>query len=412
MRQLSIALAAALLAAAGCSTSPDPVLIGAVYPTGGSQGAGGLQELRGVQLAVRLANSGGGLDGRPFQLVESPADAAEAAPGAVESVVSRGASVVLGSYGSTISAPAAETSAGLDAVFWETGAVGEIDEDARPGERFFRVVSPGTSLGVAAVGFVEDTLLPKMEVRDDLRYAVVYVDDAYGRTIGHGALAEIERRGLGDALDIPYRLDDVDFDALAQRLLRARTDVLVVAAYLEDGIEMRRAVLRADVPLVASIGTSSSYCMHAFGVALGEDAIGLFASDKPDGETLDPAALTPEAGDALRWATETYERENHHAMTAAALSGFASAWALFTQVLPRAASLAPDDIAEAATAVRLPEGGLPNGSGLQLMPPGGPAAGTNARATSVIWEWVELETRAIVWPPELASSPVLVHDIS
>ncbi|HEX9823331.1 MAG TPA: ABC transporter substrate-binding protein, partial [Actinomycetota bacterium] len=291
MRRLSIALAAALLAAAGCSTSPDPVLIGAVYPTGGSQGAGGIQELRGVRLAARLANSRGGLDGRPFQLVESPAGAAEAAPGAVESVVSRGASVVLGSYGSTISAPAAETSAGLDAVFWETGAVGEIDEDARPGERFFRVVSPGTSLGVAAVGFVEDTLLPKMEVPDDLRYAVVYVDDAYGRTIGHGALAEIGRRGLGEALDMPYRLDDVDFDAVARRLLRARTDVLVVAAYLEDGIEMRRAVLRAGVPLVASIGTSSSYCMHAFGVALGEDAVGLFASDKPDGETLDPAAL-------------------------------------------------------------------------------------------------------------------------
>ena len=43
-----------------------------------------------------------------------------------------------------------------------------------------------------------------------------------------------------------------------------------------------RAGPRARAPACANIGSSSSYCMPAFGRRLGADAVGLFASDKPD----------------------------------------------------------------------------------------------------------------------------------
>ena len=54
----------------------------------------------------------------------------------------------------------------------------------------------------------------------------------------------------------------------------------------------------------------------------------------------------------------------------------------------------------------LPEGALPNGSGLAFGPPGTPDGSTNLRATSVIWEWVGLNTRAVVWPPTFATHPI------
>src|SRR5205823_199713 len=82
--------------------------------------------------------------------------------------------------------------------------------------------------------------------------------------------------------------------------------------------------------------TSSSYCMQAFGDALGPDAVGLFASDKPDAADVNASALTPEGRRMLEWASERYKARWHEPMGAAALSGFSNAYALFVHVLPAA----------------------------------------------------------------------------
>ncbi len=95
-------------------------------------------------------------------------------------------------------------------------------------------------------------------------------------------------------------------------------------------------------------------------------------------------------------------------MSAAALSGFAGGLALFLHVLPLAPQLSPEAVALAAEQVRLPTGALPNGAGLAFAPPGSPEAGENLRAARVIWEWIGLNTRAVVWPPALATYPIVI----
>jgi len=57
--------------------------------------------------------------------------------------------------------------------------------------------------------------------------------------------------------------------------------VLFVASYIDDAVSMRKAILAKHVPLVANIGTSSSYCLPAFGEQLGPQAVGLFAPTSP-----------------------------------------------------------------------------------------------------------------------------------
>jgi branched-chain amino acid transport system substrate-binding protein len=390
-------------AAAGCSSARDPLVVGAVYPTGGSQGPGGLEEYRGVLLASELASRQGGVDGQPISLRLVPADSAEAAPGAVRTLVAEGVDVIVGSYGSTVSRPAAAEAAEQGAFFWETGAVGEMDPGAAPGELVFRFAPTGRTLGRAAVAFIRDELTPRLRSSDGLRYAVAFVDDEYGRAVGSGAVEEIRTSGLPLAGTFPYDPRDADFDRLATRVGNAGTDVLVVVAYLEDGVAFRRAMVGADIPLAASIGTSSSYCHPEFGEILGDDAVGLFASDKPDADFVDPGRLTDEAAQALRWGRREYERRYGLPMSSAALSGFSAGWALFHHVLPRAEGTSPEEVAAAAAAVRLPMGSLPNASGLDLAPPGHSEAGANLRAATVIWEWVEEGRREIVWPPTLAS---------
>lgn len=406
-RAVFVALILPLLTGAAAASPGQPIIIGAVYPTGGSQASGGTEEYRGVKLAADYVNARGGVDGRPIRLELSPADSWDAAPGAVERLADRGITVIVGSYGSTISRPAADAATRLGRIFWETGAVGLLGMGAAPGTRVFRVPPTGGTLGREAVAFVRDLLVPRIHPAHPLRYAVAYVDDVYGRAVGQGALDAIRESHLALAADLPYQIAHANFDALAERIARAHTDILVVGAYLEDGVALRRAVVRARLPLVANIGTSSSYCMPAFGQILGEQAVGLFASDKPDGDILRPESLSPRAAEELRWGVGEYARRFGESMGAPALAGFAGGLGLFQHVLPMAKSTSPDAVSEAARRIDLPMGALPNGSGLAFAPAGTPDAGANLRAFHVVWEWVRINTRAIVWPPTVATSPIV-----
>ena len=396
-----------LLPAAGCTSDPpEPVRVGAVYPLSGGQGMGGVDEYHGVQVAAELVNAEGGVGGRPVEIDQVDVPEADAAPGAIRALADRGVELVLGSYGSTISSPAAAAAAGRGSLFWETGAVGKL---AGPGEGdlVFRVAPTGGLLGRGAIRFVADQLAPKLgRPASSLRFAIAAVDDVYGHAVADGARAELRERGLRTAADVAYDPRRYDPAKVVRELAAARPDVLFVVAYLEDGVDLRREQVRQHLPLLASIGTSSSYCMPEFGALLGRDAVGLFASDKPDTHGINPAGLAPEARALLERADAAYRRAHGHSMSAAALAGFSGAWALFRHVLPAASSLAPGDVAAAARKARVPAGGLPNGSGLEFAPPGGPDAGANLRAASVIWEWTEVNRREVTWPPQFATAPI------
>jgi branched-chain amino acid transport system substrate-binding protein len=402
MRRIAPVVLVLVLVSGACAPGRDAVVVGAVYPTGGSQGPGGAEEYRGVELAAALANRRGGVDGRPVRLRFEAVESAEAAPPAVDRLADAGVPVILGSYGSTISKAAASASSRRGLVFWETGAVGDVGMSPALGRTVFRVTASGTVLGREAVAFVRDRV-----ASDARRYAVAYVDDVYGRSVGGGALAEIERAGLELAAELPYALVDADYDAIARAVGDAGAEVFVVAAYLDDGVELRRAIVRNGVELRANIGTSSSYCMPAFGEILGPQAVGVFASDKPDGDVLDAERLRPEGAEALEWARTTYRDRFHEPMSAPALTGFAGALALFRYVLPGAGDLSPGGIAAAARSADLPAGSLPNGSGLRFAGPEASDPGANLRAASVIWQWVEPEHRAVVWPPAFATAPMV-----
>ncbi|HJR97426.1 MAG TPA: ABC transporter substrate-binding protein [Actinomycetota bacterium] len=416
MRRLLASLATVAIALASCSTGPgaddDAVRVGAVYPLSGSQGSGGRDEHRGVLLAAQLVNADGGVDGHAIEVVSTDVPAAEAAAGAVEDLHADGVDVVLGSYGSTISSPASATAAGNGMLFWETGAVGMLTARSRPGERTFRMPPTGAVLGRNAISFVNGPLAEAFG-RDprELRYAVSFVDDVYGRAVAAGALQAAADLDLDVVGRFGYDFQTADYDALARKIDRSRADVLFVSAYLVDAIELRRALVRNDVDLLASIGTSSSYCMPEFGAALGDGAVGLFASDKPSGDAIDPSTLRPEAAELLERARAAYDERWGGEMSPAALAGFSAAWALFADVMPAAAELTPDAIVEAALAADLPAGSLPNGSGLRFGEPGTATAGDNVAAAAVIWEWLVPGEHMVVWPPELATHRVRPVDI-
>jgi branched-chain amino acid transport system substrate-binding protein len=406
-RAWAVVLALATLAAGSCtSSSPDPIRIGAVYPLSGSQGPGGIDEFDGARLAVQLVNADGGIGGRPIELVPVDTPSADAAPGAIGDLDRDGVRLVLGSYGSTISEPAAEAAARRDMLFWETGAVGEMTGRGA-GSLVFRVAPSGAILGRNAMAFVADEYAPVLHVDPShLRYAVTLVDDAYGRAVAHGALDELDARGYDVVGTFGYDPHSVDMAGFVHRLAKSRPDVVFASAYLHDAIVMRREMVRQGLDVMVGIGTSSSYCMPRFGTTLGKDAVGLFASDKPASNALNEGGLTPEGRALLDRASAAYTDRFGGPMSAAALAGFSGAWALLHDVLSSATEPTPIAVASAANAVDLPLGSLPNGSGLRFGRPGTVTAGANELASSVVWQWQAPGEYAVVWPPRYATSPI------
>src|SRR5205807_6673947 len=115
--------------------------------------------------------------GTRIRLVEVDAARAEAVPDAMESLARRGASVVIGSHGSAISAAAAREATVKKLAFFETGAVGQTAPDDSNGTNFFRLAPMGANLGRSAINFVHDELAAKLPAHGPLRYGVAYVDD-------------------------------------------------------------------------------------------------------------------------------------------------------------------------------------------------------------------------------------------
>jgi branched-chain amino acid transport system substrate-binding protein len=404
------ALAATLLPACGTGSaaSAGSVKIGALYPTAGPQGPQGSEEQHGVALAAEWANTHHLLGGSRLQLVMAPADRAEEVPGSIASLVQRGVQVIVGSHGSSISAVAAQTASEQHLLLWETGAVGETMPGTNGGRSFFRMAPMGANLGAAGISFMAQQYVPQLGLSRALRYAVTYVDDPYGRAVTQGALDEISRLGLELVGTFPYTTVHPDYDALAARIAAARPDVVYASAYLDDGVALRRSMVAHHMPLLGGIGTSSSYCHLRFGQELGPDAVGLFASDKPDAGHVRADSLSSEGRTALVWASATYQSRYHQPMSAPALSGFSGAYALFVHVLPRTKHQTAAQVAPMALETKLPEGTLANGAGMDFAPPGAADAGDNRAAAGVIWEWVGPGERAVVWPPAYAQHPISV----
>jgi branched-chain amino acid transport system substrate-binding protein len=358
-----------------------------------------------------MVNRSGGVDGRTIRLRTIAVPGSDAVPQAIAALHRSGIGIVVGSHGSTISRPAAALAARDGMLFWETGAVGNMATTGR-GSLVFRVAPTGQHLGRTAIDFVAHVLARRLgRAASSLRFAVTEVDDAYGRAVAAGAESELRRLRLHLAGAVPYGLLHLDPAGVVRRLARMHPDVVFASSYIRDGVAIRRQMVRQHLHLLGAIGTSSSYCMLAFGRALGRDAVGLFASDKPDADSIRDGLL-PGASRLLRRARAVFRERYGTEMTAPALAGFAAAWALFHDVAPRAAALTPAGLAGAARAIRLPIGSLPNGSGLDFGSPGGPDAGSNLRAASVIWEWVSPGDREVVWPPRFAYAPLRVLPIA
>ncbi|MHB8508507.1 MAG: ABC transporter substrate-binding protein [Candidatus Dormibacteria bacterium] len=400
----AILLPVVLSACSFHGASPGDFVLGLIVPRQGAGAARATEDLHGVQVAVDQANRLGGIRGRHIRLVTQDASTREATQPAVDRLKESGATVVMGTYSSQLSIPAAHATAAAGLVYWEAGAV--ADQLTGEGLRgVFRVGAAGSSLGHGSAVFATEQLAPRLHrAVADLRVTVVEEHDPYGDSVAGAMASEAARRGAQVAPTIFYDAYRPDWARVFAAVIASRPDILVLASYVPDGVAFRREMLARKLKVGALIGTTMAECGPEFGAMLGEDAIGVFASDRPTAG-FNPAALTPGARNAYNSFVADYRSRFKATPAEEAIAAYSAAWALLHHILPAASSLDPAGIETAADGIDLPDGALPNGAGLKFSQSASDL-GQNLRASSVIWQWQGYRRSVTVWPPVLATGEV------
>ena len=225
--------------------------------------------------------------------------------------------------------------------------------------------------------------------------------------------------------------------------------MIILASHIPDGIAFRQAMVAAGLKVGALIGSTMAECDPDFAGELGADAIGVFASDRPDGG-FQPGALGADAAAAYArfapdWAKVPKDgagagdqsrggygddssgrplrqrrvrdprprRGRHRRASEEALAGFTAGWALFRHVLPGRGAR-PAGNGRGARRLGRRRGCANSRPARRLAAKRGRPAllarparlGQNERAAAVIWQWQAVRTYAFVWPPTYATGHV------
>jgi branched-chain amino acid transport system substrate-binding protein len=408
LRSAAAAAAALLLLPlllGGCGHGADPLRIGAVFPLTGPQSGGYAQdELAGVEIARDLVNADGGVSGRQLQLDLRDLPGRDVGPERADELHRDGVPVVIGAYSSDLSMPVSYATSKAGMVYWEAGAVAD-QLTGRGLDRVFRVGATGSNLGDNSGRFAATQLAPMIgRPAADLRVSLVVADDEYAHSVADAATATVRAAGMQVVSTATYFPGAPRWEPVIAGLQAAHPDILILASHIPDGVAFRKAMLAAGVRVAAFIGSTMAQCLPDFGDLLGPAAVGVFASDRPGGG-FDPATLRPEGRALYARLTAQWRQRRGGTPTEEGLSGFTAAWALFHDVLPRAAAsggLDPEHIAAAARRADLPERSLPNGAGLRFSGDGD-RLGQNLRAAAVIWQWQAVRHSVVVWPAVYAT---------
>ena len=405
VRLRQLAAIGAVLACAACATAPtggaSSIKLGAVFPLSGPQAPLAKQEYAGVQIARDLVNADGGVDGAPIELITRDLTSESDAAARVEDLKAHGVKAVLGSYSSSLSMPVSEAAQAAGLLYWEAGAVAD-QLTGRGYPLVFRVGASGSNLGTMSSHFAAEVLAPRLgRSPSQLKMVIVHNLDGYPSSVAAAVSQQADRDGIPVVANVVYDAHAPDWTAVLAQVRAAQPNILVLASYIADGVDFRRAMLTSGLHVDALIGSTMAQCVPDFGAMLGADAIGVFASDRPP-QGFNPGALTATGKSTYDRFAAAYRREFGSDPTEEALAGFGAAWALFHYVMLGAHDLSAVAMAASARSLDLPAGTLANGAGIKFSTTV-ESMGQNTRAASVIWQWQGVRHSVTVYPPVFAT---------
>lgn len=381
----------------GGGSDKGPIKLGAIYPLSGNMALLGEESYRGVELATKVRNEKGGINGKQIEIVKADAPDANAAQAEANRLINQqNIKVLMGSYSSSLSYAASDVAERNKASFWELGAV--ADNITSRGYKYtFRTCAPAAGFAKADMMFIEQIVAPKLGVDPkNLRIAVVHEDSLYGSAIAEGIKKIAAEKGWNIVALQPYNSKAVDLSSVVMNLKAAKPDVINATSYITDAILMWRQAKELDLNVKVFIGNGGGHTLKDFQEAFGKDVDGIFDADFTQYATNPKYAQGMQEFEALYEKTYGAKPRSGHS-----LANYMGAMVLF-DVIEKAGTLDPDAIAKAAAAYEKPAGSTPTGWGVKF-----DSTNQNALAIPNIMQWQNGKL-VTVWPKEAAvAEPVL-----
>ena len=202
----------------------ETVKVGFNVPLTGFAAADGESALNGAKLAVKQANSKGGIDGKQIELVvyDDQASPKEAVPIANRLIEKDGVKVaVSGSYsGSTRAAAGVFQSAGIPYI----SAFAIHPDITRAGNYVFRTSFMGEVQGRAGALLIGQTMQHK-------RVVVITLKNDFGKSLAAGFKAEAANFGIEIVNEYEYSIRDRQFGPIVAKVRSDNPDAIYASGY-------------------------------------------------------------------------------------------------------------------------------------------------------------------------------------
>jgi len=374
----------------------DKVMIGTLWPLSGGSANWGNDNLNGAKLAVELVNEKGGVLGKQVELknADNASDPAKAASEA-ERLIQDGAKVIVGTVISSGALPASQVAEKNKVVYLEADAV--TDDMTNRGFKYtFRLNSTASDNGKAAVEFTKNVLAPKLGIAPaDLKIVISHEDSAYGTSVGDAAEKALAENGMSAIARERYSAKATDLSSLVLKLKNANPDILLNVGYTPDQVLFWKQAKQYDLNLKALVGMAG-WTLQATGDGLGDLVNGIFDASAPVGINTD--GLAPEVKELHDTFVKKYTETYNATPSLSSFEGFGAMYLLLNDIIPKAGSLEPDKLREAALSLDIPEGGTVLGWGVKF----NSETGQNDRAFATVMQWQENKVET-VFPEKFAT---------
>jgi branched-chain amino acid transport system substrate-binding protein len=277
---------------------------------------------------------------------------------------------------------------------------------ARGFKYLFRTTFSSGMMTAQTIEYVADTIAPKLgKNAKDLRVAIVHEDGGFGTAVSRGLTANAKNQGLNIVTTQGYSSKSTDLSGLILKLKQAKPDIILAAQYINDAILFHRQAkeLRLQGMIV---GSTAGQGNPDFYKALGKDADGVIAFGIPSEFSLSNLAPGPKK-DATQFVERYKKQHNGEYPNPTAFVGFAGAWVLCKHILPKAGSLDPEKLRQAALSLDIPRGQGVLNWGIKFAGPDAKNAGQNLLASAGINQWQDGKLR-LIFPREVAGADLIL----
>lgn len=271
-RVLAVALVVAMVGSmlAGCSKSSDSadtnaaandakvVKIGVYEPASGDNGAGGKQEVLGMQYAnheTPTVEIGGEEYTVQLEIVDNESSN-DKGPSAAASLVSAGVSIVLGSYGSGVSIAASDVfkDAGIPAM----GVTCTNPQVTEGNKHYFRICFLDPFQGTVLANFANENFGAKKA------YVLTKLGDDYSTGLGHYFVEAFKALG-GEVIEETFQEGNSDFTSYITSAKNAGADVFFAPVSTEAAalVIEQAAAQGMTIPMMAGDTWDSNVILNA-----------------------------------------------------------------------------------------------------------------------------------------------------